>query len=114
MSVTIRENKNTILMTKADTLLTTINIVDSDGNSYIPAETDRLQFALKKNYDDKKTLIHKDIPIDTMELRVDSDDTKNLQQSETYCYDIQLTYGDGIVDTIISGKLRLLPEVCDT
>ena len=111
MSVQIRTDKNMILMTRADTLITTISILDADGNPYEPAPTDQLRFALKKNYSDKKVLIYKEIPIDTMELRLDSEDTKSLEQQETYFYDIQLTYGDNIVSTIISGRLRLLAEV---
>lgn len=111
MSVRIREDKNYIIMTRADSLITKITITDADGNPYEPASTDKLRFALKKNYDDKKVLVYKDIPMDTMELRVDSEDTKSLPQDEVYYYDIELTYGDGIVDTIISGKLKLTPEV---
>jgi len=46
-----------------------------------------------------------------MILRVDSEDTKKLTQPGTYVFDIQLTYGDNIVDTIISGKFKLIQEV---
>lgn len=111
MSVKIRSDKNMIIMTRADTLLTKINITDADGNEYIPDEHDQLRFALKENYNDKKTLIYKDIPIDTQILRIDTEDTKKLTQPGTYVFDIQLTYGDNIVDTIISGKLKLTQEV---
>ena len=98
-------------MTRADTLMTTISITDAEGNPYVPEGNDTLRFALKRNYSDDEVLIYKDIPIDTMLLRVDTDDTKNLEQPDVYVYDIQLTYGDGIVDTIISGKLKLTEEV---
>lgn len=111
MSVKIRPEKNMIIMTRADTLLTTISIKDAEGNPYIPEATDQLRFALKKDYNDKKVLIYKEIPIDTMLLRVDTQDTKNLEQPSTYVFDIQLTYGDNIVDTIISGRLKLTEEV---
>ena len=111
MSVKIRPDKNLIIMTRADTLITTVSITDADGNPYIPEETDKLRFALKKDYNDKQPLILKDIPIDTMTLRVDSEDTKPLEQPSMYYYDIQLTYGDNIVDTIISGRLKLVEEV---
>ena len=65
MSVRIRSDKNIIVMTRADTLITKINIVDADGNEYIPDSNDQLRFALKEDYNDKKTLIYKEIPIDT-------------------------------------------------
>ena len=78
MSVRIREDKNLIIMTRGDTLITKVNIVDSEGNEYIPAESDQLRFALKKNYSDEDVLIYKNIPIDTMTLRLESEDTKGL------------------------------------
>ena len=111
MSVKIRSDKNMIIMTRADTLITKVNITDADGNEYVPAQTDELRFALKEDYNDKKTLIYKTIPIDTQMLRIDTEDTKKLTQPGTYVFDIQLTYGDNIVDTIISGKLKLTSEV---
>lgn len=111
MSVRIRQDKNLIVMTRSDTLITTIDILDADGNIYEPAETDKLRFSVKKDYNDKKVLIHKDIPIDTRVLRVDTEDTAKLEQPATYVYDIELTYGDNIVDTIISGRLKILNEV---
>ena len=111
MSVKIRSDKNMVIMTRADTLLTKIDITDAEGNEYVPEVTDQLRFALKKDYNDKKVLIYKEIPLDTMILRVDSEDTKKLTQPGTYVFDIQLTYGDNIVDTIISGKFKLIQEV---
>ena len=111
MSVQIRQDKNMIIMTKQGTMITTISITDADGHPYEPAPTDKLRFALKKDYNDRKVLIYKEIPIDTMTLRIESEDTKSLEQPQTYVYDIQLTYGDGIVDTIISGKLKLMEQV---
>lgn len=111
MSVKIRSDKNMVIMTRADTLLTKIDITDAEGNEYVPEATDQLRFALKKDYNDKKVLIYKEIPLDTMILRVDSEDTKKLTQPGTYVFDIQLTYGDNIVDTIISGKFKLIQEV---
>ena len=111
MSVRIREDKNLIIMTRGDTLITDIAIQDSDGNPFEPAPTDTLRFALKKDYNDRKVLIYKDIPIETMQLRLESEDTKSLDQPGTYYYDIQLTYGDGVVATVISSILKLTQEV---
>lgn len=107
--VTIK--KNTIVMTRGDTLVTTIKILDADGNEYIPDQGDELRFALKENYEDDIPIIHKNIPISTMQLRLESEDTKKLRLSDSYYYDIQLTYGDNIVSTIISGKLITKGEV---
>lgn len=109
--VKVRSDKNMIVMTRGDTLILNIDITDAEGNAYEPAETDQLRFALKKNYEDEDTIILKDIPIDTLQLRVESSETKLLDQPESYYFDIQLTYGDNIVDTIISGKLKTVEEV---
>lgn len=100
-------------MNRGDTLITTISIFNPDGTEYIPdPNNDTLRFALKKNYDDAEPLILKDIPVDTMVLRIDAEDTKILDQPDEYVYDIQLTYGDGIVDTILPNKkLRIVEEV---
>lgn len=115
MSVTIRPEKNNFIkMTRGDTLLTTVNILNEDGTTYEPAPTDVITFTVKKDYNDKKPLIVKDIPVDTMILRVDSEDTKKLEMPGKYYYDIQITYGDGIVSTFIANAiLRITEEVTD-
>ena len=115
--VFVREDKNLIVATRGDTIILDINIVDAEGNPYVPEEGDRLRFALKKNYNDEEALIVKEIPTDTCQLRIESYETKHMIQPGQYVYDIQLTYGDGIVSTIIpnkdarAAKLKLLEEV---
>ena len=108
--VEIKKN-NAIAMTRGDTLVTRVSILDMDGNEYVPVETDKIRFALKRSYNDSEVLIYKEIPYDTMILRVDSEDTKELQQPGVYVYDIQITFTDGTVSTFISGKLKLVEEV---
>lgn len=108
----------TISMTRGDTLILQISIT-SDGEPYEPQEGDELRFAMKRarlnarqtEYVDTEPLLVVDIPTDTLVLRIESEDTKSLPFGE-YVYDIQLTYGDGIVDTFVpTAKLTLLPEV---
>ena len=109
--VKIREDKNLILMTRGDTLIVNIAIKDADGNEYVPdPNNDQLRFALKRNYDDEEPLILKNIPIDTCQLRLEPSDTKSLEQPGSFYYDIQLTYGDGIVSTIIANAVLKLRE----
>lgn len=115
--VIVRPEKNLIIMTRGDTLILDIKIVDADGNDYEPAPTDYLRFALKKNYSDEEPLLLKEIPIDTCQLRIDSQETKEFIQPGDFVYDVQLTYGDGIVSTIIPNsnakvaKLKIVEEV---
>ena len=66
---------------------------------------------MKADYEDPEALILKAIPIDTMLLKLDPEDTKNLDFG-TYVYDIQLTHPNGDVDTVIPRKmLHIVEEV---
>jgi len=117
MSVKIEGNK--ITMTRGDTLIAEVSITDSQGDPYYPESGDTVRFALKhplmtsgnKNYKDKEPLIEKDIPINSMILQLDPEDTKPLDFGR-YVYDIELTYADGRVDTFITtAEFNLSPEV---
>lgn len=56
-------------------------------------------------------MILKQIPIDSMTLRIDPEDTKNLNFG-TYVYDVELTTKDGIVDTFITpSSFKITEEV---
>ena len=104
-----------ITITRGDTLIGQIIIKDSRGIIYDPGENDLVRFALKKSYKDESPLIVKDIPVDTMILRLESSDTKALAQPQKYFYDIQITIDDGteegFVYTFISGTLKTVEEV---
>lgn len=102
----------TISLTRGDTFVAQISITDSEGNAYTPVEGDSIRFAMKAKYTDDAPLLVKDIPIDTMELRIEPSDTKLLSFG-TYVYDIQLTKASGEVDTFITtAKIKILEEVC--
>jgi hypothetical protein len=107
MACTIKNNL--IKLTKGDSLTTKVSITDADGNEYIPTEDDKIRFALKKEYNDKKTLIVKDIPYDTLILRLESEDTKKLEPGD-YRYDIEITLSDGTVDTFIDRQKFVITE----
>lgn len=101
----------TITLTRGDTFVATITISDSKGEIYEPVAGDAIRFALKKSYSDAQPLILKDIPVDTMRLVLDAEDTKDLEFGE-YVYDIQLTKVTGEVDTFITkARLQLTEEV---
>ena len=103
--------KNAIVMTRGDTLRTHIEILDANGDQYIPTEEDVIRFALKKHYNDENVLIYKEIPYDTMELHIEPEDTKSLEQPSDYVYDIQIVLNNGDVITFISSTLELTEEV---
>ena len=111
-------NNNKITMTRGDTFVSTVSISDN-GTPWTPEQGDVIHFAMKhqtmilggKKYNDVEPIIVKTIPTDTMTLRIDPADTKSLDFGE-YVYDIEVTFSDGNVDTVINNApLTLLPEV---
>jgi hypothetical protein len=100
-----------IAMTRGDTFRTVIGVTDVNGDPYVPKEGDTIRFACKKNYNDSECLIYKDIPYDTCILQLDPEDTKPMNQPDTYVFDIQITTANGDVHTFIKGKLKITEEV---
>lgn len=110
MAVTI--NGNTIKMTRGDTLKIYVLPKTADGEIYAPEPGDRIRFAMKESYEDDSPLILKEIPIDTLILTLNPEDTKDLPMPSSYVYDVELTYANGDVDTFIDkAKLILKEEV---
>ncbi|MBP5595035.1 MAG: hypothetical protein J6Y02_06610 [Pseudobutyrivibrio sp.] len=109
--MSFKVKRNTIFLTRGDTFKAHLSINNPDGSVYTPVEGDTVRFALKENIEDQECLIFKNIPIDTMLLVLDPQDTKELEFG-TYVYDIQLTKANGDVDTFITAsKLKLTAEV---
>ena len=63
-----------------------------------------------KDPDDAVVLV-KNIPVDTLILEIEPEDTKPLTMKKTYVYDIQLTDENGFVDTFIQGTFKIGEEV---
>lgn len=113
--VTIEGTK--ITMTRGDTLSTTVTMRLNE-EEYVPQAGDKVRFAMKHPtmtsdkgaYTDAEPLLVKDIPTDTMILKLDPEDTKPFPFA-SYVYDIQITYANGDVDTFISGTIIFKPEV---
>lgn len=101
-----------ITLTRGDTFRCVIEIYNSDGSVYTPIDGDEIRFSLKKNYRSQDVKINKIIPIDTLLLQINPEDTKTLRQPAEYVYDIQITHANGDVDTFIAnGILKLTEEV---
>lgn len=109
MSVIVK--KNNITMTRGDTARVDLKVYNDNGSLYTPVEGDVIRFAAKKSYADETVTILKDIPIDTLELVLEPEDTKLLDQPSTLVFDIQITMKDGTVDTFIKGTLKIEEEV---
>lgn len=109
MSFTV--SGTTISLTRGDTFEADISIANADGTAYEPVEGDSIRFAMKKDYSDPKPLLVKDIPINTMKLVLEPEDTADFTFGK-YVYDIQLTRSTGEVDTFITkATIKLTEEV---
>lgn len=108
---TVDEETSAITLTRGDTFKANITILNPDGSEYVPVEGDKVRFAMKKDYNDAEPLLNIDIPIDTMNLTIQADDTKKFPFGK-YVYDIELTKATGEVDTFIYKKtIKLTEEV---
>lgn len=109
---------NTITLTRGDTFMAKVILV-VEGEEYTPNDEDVIRFAVKnkemtpgrKEYVDEEPLLEKVIPNNSLILRLESSDTKELDFGD-YVYDVQITFADGSVDTFITpSTFRLTPEV---
>ena len=103
-------NQNDITLVRGDYFPCVVSM-EKDGERFIPT-SGSLRFALKKSYrdPDERVLINKTIPLETMLLELEGDDTKSLKFGE-YVYDIEYTDAQGRADTFIRGKFILDEEV---
>lgn len=100
-------------MTRGDSLLVFLDLEYSDGTTYEPNEGDYIRFAVKKTFNDSvPPILVKEIPIDTMRLVLDPEDTKQFAYGQ-YRYDIQITTADGLVDTFIDRAVLVITEEVD-
>lgn len=107
MSCNVKDT--TITLTRGDSFAADIGIFQPNGHPYIPTEGDQVRFAMKKNVKEEEVLILKEIPIGTMRLVLEPEDTKDLDFGN-YVYDIQLTKSTGEVDTFITKSTLILTE----
>ena len=90
-------------MTRGDTMQAQVEIYDNEGQPYVPSEGDRVRFAMKEKSKRSSSvvLLQKEIPINTLILQLDPQDTERFDFGE-YGYDIELTKANGVVDTFIA------------
>ena len=105
---------NTITLVRGDTVEIPLTLRLRNGEKYIPSEGDVVRFALKDGYgDDVPVLIHKVLPNDSLILRLESCETKEIMaRKKPYVYDVELTTANGYVDTVVRGIVNVLEEVC--
>ena len=105
----------TITIVKGDSAIINVEAFNPDGSAYQPEEGDVIRFAVKKSYHDAEPVLVVNIPVETMELYLTKEDTKQLDSgyiNGSYFYDIELSKLDGTDDTFIpNGKLFVREEV---
>ena len=106
----IIDSSYNISLTRGDTGIFTIELVDETGEPYTPGPGDSLRFAMDKKYGVSDPIIEKNIPIDTLTLQIDPEDTKDLDFG-TYVYDLELTDSLARVSTILLAKFMVTQEV---
>lgn len=111
--MSLKINGTTISLTRGDTLKILVDIRNPDGTSYIPVQGDSIRFAMKKDYKREEVVLMKNIPTDTLLLKLDPEDTEMLPQPSEYVYDIELTHVNGDVDTFIDKAVFKLTEEVD-
>ena len=116
------DGNNTITLTRGDTLTLTVTLLhevdpvppatEPTIEPYVPVEGDVIRFAVSKGYKGEpgyELKLEKVIPNDTLMFTCSS--TETSLDYRTYNYDVEITHGDGCVDTFISASLKITGEV---
>lgn len=101
------QSDNTIRLTRGDYACFDIEMVDFDGEPYIPGENEIVHFTVRKSTTNKDILIQKT----GTTIEILGEDTENLKYG-TYVYDAQLTQANGHRFTFIEPtEFKITDEV---
>ena len=96
---------------RGDTKYIKLIVKNRDGSDYVPEQGDSIRFAMKEKIEDEEPVLLKQIDPETLILKFESADTKNLPMDSIYIYDIELTRANGDVDTFLKGRVIITEEV---
>lgn len=105
----LKVSGNRIELTRGDTMMLEVTLLDESGQKYEPIESDKVIFRLKRNATAKDMFVVKEVPIDTMILQLDAADTKNLKFG-TYVYEIELVTSNDYHFTAIANEEFIISE----
>lgn len=88
---------NKIYLTRGDSLSIELELTDSAGGKYTPAEGDRVEFTVKSSVNMREPLIVKTGTL----ININYEDTAELPFGG-YVYDVQITFANGERDTVIA------------
>lgn len=103
------DDKGNIFLTRGDTGLFSITLKDSEGEPYVVHEGDSLRFILTKKRGIDEHMIDKQVPIDTLILEIEPEETKPYKFG-TYFYDVEFTDYEGHISTIIQADFKIGDE----
>lgn len=108
----LKIENNTISLTRGDSMIVTIDLKNNCGEAWVPEPGDSVRFVMKSPQAlDSEPLIEKSISTIDMALRLVPADTKQLAVG-SYVYDVEVTFADGFVDTVINKEtFKVLAEV---
>lgn len=92
---------NMIQLTRGDTMILELSLVDETGDKYVPDPADVIIFRVKRNSTSKEILIEKNISPEDMVLKLDEADTKDLKFG-TYYYEVEIITGEDYHFTVIA------------
>lgn len=98
---------NTITMTRGDTAVLKLDIIDEQGMPYVPTDGDVVLFTLKRSVLDKSVVFQKSM-VDG-KITIHPQDTASLDYGQ-YVYDVELTQGSGFVATVIPPSRFVVAE----
>lgn len=102
-----RISNNEITLTRGDSAEFDIELSSCDGEAYEAQEGDIIEFTVKENVYSSEALIHKK----GNKIIIAPEDTAKMSYKE-YVYDVQVTFADGTVDTVIPpSKFKITSEV---
>lgn len=104
----LKLGRNKIYLTRGDTAILKVDILDANGDMYTPSATDEVYMTLRKTPRGEEIFCH---TIQDGILMIDPEDTAELPYGN-YVYDCELRTASGIVQTFIPATLfRVMEEV---
>ena len=98
---------NRIYLTRGDSAIIDLKIVDQSGVEYESAIGDKIYFRLKKNVYDSSLFWEKEIDPETLKLEITPEETASLDFA-SYRYEIELVTAQGYRFTVIENAQMVI------
>lgn len=93
-----------IYLTRGDSAILELTILDEDGQTWTPAEGDKVIFCMKKAAINPAVLLKIEAVSGSTDIIINPEDTKELTPGQ-YIYDIHAELAGGDVYTVIADKI---------